>query len=109
MKMSLRMNLRIGSIGRIFSSLMCCSKCDTPFSFVQCGPTIRTFKNFGHFSMCQKCWDESSIEQRVCCFRVHHGYKAEWSVIESKIRAEKEGASSPYVLADFATLNKEGA
>ena len=59
------MNLRVGKISQlIFSSYSFCSKCSTTWNLVK-EVNVMHSKDRGVFTLCEKCWNKSSVDTRV--------------------------------------------
>ena len=57
--------MRIGWLGRLLApNYGCCGRCGTPWLFEKPHCTFHSAKR-GCFPLCEKCWAELSIEDRV--------------------------------------------
>jgi hypothetical protein len=80
------MGIRIGWL----SHILCpgeswCKRCQTTWNFVTphdipCGGALFCF------ALCEKCWNETSLQQRIGYHRYAFGKCEDWKIIESNIR-----------------------
>lgn len=63
------MNVRLGRWSQILAPhYSFCQRCGTPWRFVK-ERTIPFYDHTGKFAMCEKCWDECSLYERVQHFQ----------------------------------------
>lgn len=90
------MNWRIGRVGKLFApSYGWCLRCQTPWAFVPYHSTDWGSK--GCIALCEKCWHELSLHQRLPYYRQlveqwHErpdlrelSFEAEWQLVERAV------------------------
>lgn len=88
------MGLRIGRISRLLSpGYGACEKCKTTWNFVEPHSVDLTWGH-GTFALCEKCWDESTEEERVhyhyqVWIKYHSGIR-EWEPVEEAVREDRQ-------------------
>ena len=96
------MNVRVGRVGKLFAhGYSDCKRCHTPWFFVE--PRVVDFTpSFGGFALCEKCWAESSLGERLAfneecwreCWHQSDNYTHEEMVVGVVAASRKEDAKA---------------
>lgn len=70
------LNLRIGRLSDLLApGYGHCDRCRTNWYFVQPRP-VRVTDRYGAFTLCQKCWNETTVKERLAYHEA--AYRAHW-------------------------------
>ncbi len=86
--------MRLGRISQWFApGYSWCVRCKTSWRFIEPHVTPYTGNVYeggrGAFALCEKCWQESSLPERIAYYIDRFGGQEEWPLIKAAVRSGK--------------------